>query len=115
MNDWLGAGGAGAGAAIATVGTEAAVVALMLAAVGRRLFDARLRRVLLRTAAVCLGVLACHLALGPLGAWRLAADAVAYLSLALILRAVDVREVADFVRTLRQARAPSGDFPTSER
>jgi hypothetical protein len=46
-----------------------------------------------------------HLALAPLGHWRLGVDLVAYLAGALLLRALPAREIAAFAREVLVSRA----------
>lgn len=97
----LGPGGAGVGAALASVGTEAAVCTAMLFVIGRRTVDSRLVSMLLRTGLVCAAVLGLDLLLRPLGAWRVALDAVAYVGLALLVKAVRVDELRSFIKATR--------------
>ncbi len=108
----LGPGGAGAGAATALVLTELYAAGAMAWLIGRRGVDRRLGGALLRTAAVCAGVVVLDRLLAPLGAWRLGVDAVAYVAGVLATGAVNAGEVAGFVRTTVAARrgdAPRGD------
>lgn len=94
----FGDGGAGIGAAVALVTTEAYVTAVVTWHVGRRAFDARSITVLARTASVCAVVAAAHVALAGLGAARLLIDAALYLALAVLWKAIDVPVIVDFVR-----------------
>lgn len=103
-----GTGGAGAAAAIATFITELVVVGVMIRGVFRRLFDARLCDVLLRTAGVCAVVVALHLMLEPFGAWRLVVDALAWAGLSVLVRAVRPDEVIATARGLIAARKVPG-------
>lgn len=92
-------GGAGAGAAVASMASEALVAVLLTAFLAGRAFDARAARVVGRTLAVCAAVVALHLALEPLGPARLAIDAIAYLLLAVALRAVRAQEIVELARS----------------
>ncbi|MGA9525602.1 MAG: flippase [Myxococcaceae bacterium] len=100
----FGPGGAGTGAAIATIGTEGATCVLMLSVIGRRALDRRVISTLARTFGVVVAVTALHLSLAGLGAWRLLVDAVAYVVLALAVRAIRLDEVVQFARTALQQR-----------
>lgn len=104
MNAWLGPGGAGVGAAIATVTTEAVITFSMLALIGKRTFDARLVGMLWRTAIVCAAVIALDWALRPLGPVRLVIDAIAYLAGIALGGAVRWGELRTFVQSARAAR-----------
>ena len=101
------AGGAGAGAALAALGTELFVTAAMIWMVGRNAVD---RRVAV-TACKLLGVWAAVAAMDLLFSGvdpgrRVALDALAFAGLALAVRAVDVRAIASFVRAaVTQRRA----------
>jgi O-antigen/teichoic acid export membrane protein len=101
----LGPGGGGAGAALASLGTELFVTAAMLWTIGRNAFD---RHSLVRTAkllAICAAVVALDRLFAPLGASRrVAADALAFTGLALAFRAVDVRAIARFTAAALGAR-----------
>jgi len=92
-------GGPGAGAALANLTTETCVTVVMTSLIGFKTFD-RVSLVLLgRTAVVCALVVALHLSLPSLGHLRLVLDAVAYVALAIALRAVRWREMLDFALT----------------
>ncbi len=103
----LGTGGAGMGAALAAVLTEAFVCALLLSVIGRRVIDARLLRSLARTAGVCAAVFLLDLLLRPLGPWRLLADGAAYVGLALLGGVVRLDEVRVLVARSRGAPSPA--------
>lgn len=96
----LGAGGAGVGAALASVLTEAFVCAVLFSVIGRRVFDPRLVRTLLRTGAVCATVLALDWLCRSLGPARLLLDGAAYVGLALLLRAVRPAELRELIGKL---------------
>ncbi len=100
----LGPGGAGAGAALATIGTEAATCVLMLIVIGRRALDRRVVSTVARTFAVVLAVSALHWLTAALGAWRLLLDAVVYVGLALAVRAVRLDEIVEFAQAALRRR-----------
>ena len=109
---WLGPGGGGAGAATIQLLTEGGVMLIMFAALGKRCFDRRSGGVLLRTALVCTMVIGLHQGLLVYTSWkvlyRLSVDVVAYFFLAVLLRAVNLRETYDFVRmAFKKERAAS--------
>ena len=97
----LGLGGAGMGAALAAVLTEAIVCALLLSVIGRRVIDARLLRSLAKTALVCAVVYVLDLLLRPIGPWRLVVDGAAYVGLALFIGVVRVDEVRALIAQSR--------------
>lgn len=98
-------GGAGAACALASVTTETLVLVAMFYRLGVAVWDARLVKVLVKSAVICVGVFAVDRAfLTPLGSSRLVVDAVLYVVLALASGAVAVRETAAFVKTLRRGR-----------
>lgn len=101
----LGIGGAGTGAAWASLASEALVVLLMHVASGERSALRTLVPMLLRSAAAVAGVVVLHLLLAPIGPWRLAVDAVAYLGLAFAFGAVSMRDVRSFLALLRTRRS----------
>ncbi len=103
----LGTGGAGMGAALAAVLTEAFVCALLLSVIGRRVIDARLLRSISRTAGVCVAVFLLDLLLKPIGPWRLVADGAAYLGLAMLSGVVRIDEVRALVAQSRGRAAPA--------
>jgi O-antigen/teichoic acid export membrane protein len=115
-----GAGWAGTGAALATVCTELFVIAILLLQVGRNLFDAGVRSMLLRTTLVMLLVGVLHMQLRPLvdapPAWlgaphgipvlavRLLIEAAAYVVLAVVTRAINIKETLEFARSAMRTR-----------
>jgi len=92
-------GGAGAGAALANLATESCVTLVMTTLIRFKTFDRTSLVLLGRTALVCALVVALHVSLAPLGHVRLLADALAYVALAVALRAVRWREMLDFARS----------------
>ncbi len=92
-------GGAGAGAALANLATESCVTIAMTTLIRFKTFDRTGLVLLGRTAVVCALVIAIHISLSSLGHVRLIADALAYVALAIALRAVRWREMLDFART----------------
>jgi O-antigen/teichoic acid export membrane protein len=115
-----GAGWAGTGAALATVATEAVVTVILLALVGRGTFDRKSLSRLARTAVVMAVVVGLHLQLRPLVdgpppwlgqphgvpvlALRVLLDAAAYVVLAVLTRAVNIKETLEFARGAARAR-----------
>jgi O-antigen/teichoic acid export membrane protein len=102
-------GGGGAGAALAALGTELFVVAAMIWTIGRNAID---RRVVITTAkllcvsATVTGIDLLLCSVNPVR--RLALDALAFVGLALVVRAVDLQAIVRFVRaavTERRAEA----------
>jgi O-antigen/teichoic acid export membrane protein len=98
-------GGGGAGAALAALGTELFVATAMIWTIGRNVFD---RRVVVRTGkllGVSAAVTGLDLLLSALAPpRRVAMDALAFVALALLLRAVDVQAIARFVRAAFKER-----------
>lgn len=92
------AGGGGAGAALAALGTEIFVATAMIWTIGRNALD---RAVAVRTAkllGVCAAVTALDLLLSRVAApRRVGLDAFAFVALVLATRAVDVQAIARFV------------------
>jgi O-antigen/teichoic acid export membrane protein len=101
---WLGPGGAGAGAALSLLVTEACVTAAMTLSVRARSFDRQSARTLGKALLCCLAVVAVDRVLAPLGPARLAADAVAYVALALAVGAVPVAEIKNLACFLLRER-----------
>ncbi|MFZ5442717.1 MAG: oligosaccharide flippase family protein [Myxococcota bacterium] len=100
-----GEGGGGAACALAAVTTESLVVTVMFWRFGRVALDARLIKVLLKTAAVGAVVFAIDRSfLQPLGPARLVLDGLLYLGLVLGTGAVSVQDTLAFVRQVRSAR-----------
>jgi len=99
---WLGPGGAGAGAAIIQLLTEGGVMLAMFASLGKRCFDKRSVEGLVKTGLVCALVLGLHQGLSAFTAWNMLhcflVELAAYVVLAVLLGAVNVREVYGFVR-----------------
>ena len=100
----FGPGGAGAGAAIAVVGTELAVVVAFVALVGARAFD-RDNVSSIARAVVCCGLVALADALlRPMGPSRLWIDAAAYPALLFALGAVSARDTQRVMELLLRRR-----------
>lgn len=103
---WMGAGGGGAGAALAMLGTELSVTSAMIGFVGRRAFDGRTLLMLAKSLAACVAVLVVdHLAGHWLGALRLPLEAMIYGVLVIVTGAVRIDEVSAFVRAIVGERA----------
>jgi hypothetical protein len=99
------AGGAGAGAALAALGTELFVTAAMIGTVGRHAFDRRVVVTTCKLPGVWASVTALDLLLATLSPpRRVALDAFAFVGLALAVRAVDVQAIARFIRTAAPER-----------
>lgn len=94
-----GPGGGGAGAALAMVGTEIVVVALMGWLLGRATFDRRNVSVIVKSLLAFGVVIVLDRALLSMAApLRLAADALAYLAIVIATRALRVGEIVAVVR-----------------
>jgi len=109
---WLGPGGGGVGASLIQLFTEGGIMLIMFATLGKRCFDRRSAEVLLRTGAVCATVVGLDLGLSAYTSWnvlyRIGVDAVAYFLLAVLLRAVNLQEMYEFVRmAFKKERAAS--------
>lgn len=100
----VGPGGAGLGMAMALVLKELLVTLGFLAIVGAKLIDRRRRLTLGATAVAALGTTAAHLALAPLGHWRLLVDLVVYVALVIVIGAVRPRELLLLGRELIASR-----------
>lgn len=100
-----GQGGGGAACALAAVTTETIVVSVMFWRFGRVAFDARLLKVLFKTAAVGTTVfLIDRLLLQSLGPARLLLDGVLYVGLVLGTGAVSIQDTVGFLKQVRAAR-----------
>ncbi len=103
----FGVGGAGIGAAVATVLTEAFVAVLLLLALGPAGADRRLWGLLVRLVALA-GVLAlAHLLLSPLRIWRLPLEAGLLLVAGHLLGAIPIAMIGSRLRTLFAQRGLS--------
>lgn len=91
-------GHGGAGCALALCTTEAAVTSAMLVRLGGRTLDRAVLGRVARALAVSAAVVALHLLLRPLGPWRLAADAAAYLALGTAVGALRPDQLLAFFR-----------------
>lgn len=94
----LGEGGAGVGAAVAMILTEVVSIAAFYIYIGRVAFDRRNVKVIGLQLAAALLVVPVHLALRPLGAWRLGADTLLYTLLVVATGAVRPRDAIGVVR-----------------
>lgn len=95
----LGTGGAGVGAAIVLVTLELLMTVVMTGLIWRKVFDRRSAIVLGKTIGVCAVVIALDRLLFPFGPARLAADAVVYAALVIAVKAVDIPEIVQFVKS----------------
>jgi O-antigen/teichoic acid export membrane protein len=103
----LGPGGAGAGAAIALLTTEAFVAVAMVATVGRRAFDRRSVRAIVAAVGASLVVIVLDRLLASLGPVRLVVDLGVWFALAVGLGAVRLSTLPLVLRALRSARTAS--------
>jgi O-antigen/teichoic acid export membrane protein len=101
---WRGSSTGGAACALADVGTEVAVTAVMLYLVGRRAFDRRSVAMIGKTLAVCAAVLYVDHLLWAWGPVRLIVDALVYVLGVLGTGAVRLGETIDVVQTALQRR-----------
>ncbi|HEY8209102.1 MAG TPA: polysaccharide biosynthesis C-terminal domain-containing protein [Myxococcaceae bacterium] len=115
-----GAGWGGTGAALATVSTELVIIATLMFFTGKGVFDRKSISMLLRTVLVMVLVGTLHMQLRPLvdapPSWlgephgipslalRLLIEAVAYVGLAVVTRAINVKETLEFARSALRAR-----------
>jgi O-antigen/teichoic acid export membrane protein len=100
--EFFGPGGAGAGAAMVQFATETTVAGVMFAIIGRKAFDARTGRMLWRTLIAVVLVIGLDRVVasntGLHGFVRLVIDGLAYGTLVVLFRAVDVRETYRFAK-----------------
>lgn len=96
----FGAGGAGIGAASASLLGEVLVTIAFLVSLGPKVFDARSTSSVLKSLAACVVVVLADRLLVPLGPWRLAVDFVLYVGLVVITGAVQIGEVRGLLRAL---------------
>lgn len=113
LNLWLipwaqrrwGEGGAGVGAAFATVATEGLILLALAISVGKLLLDRRLVAAVGKSLFASALLLGLHpLALG-LGRFRLPLEGLLYCALLLLLGAIRPGELRDFLRSARSARS----------
>jgi O-antigen/teichoic acid export membrane protein len=105
MSAIIGPGGGGAACAMATLVTEIAMVASLLAALGGRSFDRRLLVATIKNVTAAVAVIALDLVLRrSLGPSRLAIDALVYALLVLVTGAFDIRGLRELVRSAAQQR-----------
>lgn len=95
----LGAGGAGSGAATASLASEMVVVTLMQLAAGRRAILRTSGGRVLKCAAALLAMIAVFAVLEPLGHWRLFVSLAVWLPAGVAVGAIDVADIS----TLREA------------
>jgi O-antigen/teichoic acid export membrane protein len=107
----LGPGGAGVGAAVASIATEVFTCGLLVLSIGRRMFDARLVSTTGKLLGVCAAVIALDRACASLGPSRLLLDVVAYCALALKTKAVRIDEICQVANTAIKAVGCSGRAP----
>jgi hypothetical protein len=100
--------------ALAGVLKEVVVVGCFLSAIGLGAIDKQRWSIMGRTALAAAATTAIHIALAPLGHWRLLADALAYALLAILLGAVRPATVIALARELMardQSPAVAGGKP----
>src|SRR5207237_4663148 len=102
--DALGAGGAGVGGALATIGTELFTCGMFVWLIGRDVIDRRLLSTASRLVLSCAAAIAVDRACASLGPSRLVFDAAAYCVVAVGTGAVRVGELLDFVSAARRSR-----------
>jgi O-antigen/teichoic acid export membrane protein len=99
----FGAGGGGAGCAVATLGTELVVTSMMAWIVGRRAFDLRILVVVGKNLAACALVVSVDRLAAPLGWARLGVDAAVYVAVVLSTRTLRPQWLAVVRSTARRA------------
>jgi O-antigen/teichoic acid export membrane protein len=102
---YLGPGGAGVASAYVWLFTEACSLGVLLYLLSSRAFDRRNLAVFAKTAGACAGVLIFHRLL-PASLIVLAADAVLYVVLIVVTRAIRLEEVTYFARLVLGRNAP---------
>lgn len=102
----IGPSGGAAGSAISMVLTELVVTTILFIRMGRYAFDRRNLVMLGKTLAVCAVVIGMDFFLKPYGPIRLLFEALLYIALVLITRAVRVDEIVSAIRTVRNRSAP---------
>ena len=105
----LGPGGAGVGAALATIGTELFTCGLFAWTIGRKVLDRRLFSTAAKLLASAAVVVALDRACSSLGPPRLLLDAAAYCALALLTGAVRIAELREFALAAKRSRG-AGSF-----
>lgn len=105
-----GAGGGGIACALASVLTEICVLTPMLYILGRRIIDARLMRMVVKSFGAAILIFVIDRLLKPwIGFYRLPLDLLGYVSLILVTRAVDVRETIEWTREILRRRKEGSD------
>ncbi len=100
----LGDGGGGMAAAVISVATEAVVAGIYLWLLRRDAFDSRNLSALGKSLFACVVVVGLDRALANVGSWRVIADALAYLLIVIVTRALRIRELWDLVRSAMRLR-----------
>ena len=101
----LGIGGAGVGSALSVLGMEMSVTLLLLLNVGKNAFDRRSIKTIAATLVSCVITVVMHRWAWRLsGDWRLALDALTYVSAAVILGAIDPGQLLGMLRSFWSAR-----------
>lgn len=95
---YFGPGGAGMGAATCLSLTELFAASAMMYSLGLEIVDRRTITVLSKTLVVGLGVIAMDHFLIPIGAWRLPIDGLAYVGVAILVGAIDVKGLKAIVQ-----------------
>ncbi len=111
----FGAGGGGAGCALAMLGTEIFVTSAMATVVGREAFDRRTLLMLAKSLLACTVVLGIDRLLQPMAWGRLATDAAVYMAIVLGTGALRGREMLDVVRASMRSRPTLVAEPVSSR
>jgi O-antigen/teichoic acid export membrane protein len=101
----FGPGGGGIGAAIALLITEIYTTYLLTRLLGKRAFDRRSVTAVSKTLIVCGFVVLLHYALSSFSPWRLLADAVVYVVLVTLWKAVDISSLRSLVRSALKGRS----------
>ncbi len=100
----LGPGRTGMGVAMALSARELVIVLVFLAVVGKRALDRQATLAIVKSLAICGVVVIAHMALAPLGPWRLLVDGVAYGVLALLTRVIRISDIKDVLRMIKDRK-----------
>lgn len=100
----FGKGGGGAGASLATLGTEVFVTLCMMSVVGRAAFDKRSVNTIGKSLAAYAAVTLAHAAMANLGPVRLVVDGALYVAIAVGTGALRLREMLDVARDALRSR-----------
>ncbi|HEY8089349.1 MAG TPA: oligosaccharide flippase family protein [Polyangiaceae bacterium] len=101
----FGAGGGGAGCALAALGTHVFAAGAMIAIVGRKALDRRTVRMVAKSLAACGAVIVVDRLASSLGLARIALDLVVYLAVVVATGALRMGEMWRFVATARRGAA----------